>query len=279
MPPLFFVRTVVATLIEYKTMTNFETTNYTVTNRIATIKLNRPKAMNAFNEKLRMDLTAAIEKAETDDDVRVVILTGEGRGFSAGADLMDGLAGYDDIESQILKEYKPFLTTIDQSPKLYISAVNGACAGIGIALAMTCDFTVMADDAYLYLAFAAIGLIPDGGASYHLVNAMGYKKAMQLFVEAGRLEPQECLDYGLANKVVPANELLNQTQAWAEKLAQGAPLAQKFGKQVLRSAARSSLTDVIDQEAKIQVITTTSEDHINATMAFFKKEKPVFIGK
>jgi 2-(1,2-epoxy-1,2-dihydrophenyl)acetyl-CoA isomerase len=270
---------VVANLIEHKTMTDFETINYTVTNRVATIKLNRPKAMNAFNQKLRMDLTAAIERAETDDDVRVVILTGEGRGFSAGADMMDGLAGYDDIESQILKEYKPFLTTIDQSPKLYISAVNGACAGIGSALAMTCDFTVMADDAYLYLAFAPIGLIPDGGASYHLVNAMGYKKAMQLFVEAGRLQPQECLEYGLANKVVPANELLNQTQAWAEKLAQGAPLAQKFGKQVLRSAARSSLTDMIDQEAKIQVITSTSEDHINAAMAFFKKEKPVFNGK
>jgi enoyl-CoA hydratase/carnithine racemase len=83
----------------------------------------------------------------------------------------------------------------------------------------------------------------------------------------------------LANKVVPANELVNQTQAWAEKLAQGAPLAQKFGKQVLRSAARSSLTDVIDQEAKIQVITSASEDHNNAAMAFFKKEKTVFNGK
>jgi 2-(1,2-epoxy-1,2-dihydrophenyl)acetyl-CoA isomerase len=259
-------------------MTDFETINYTVTNRVATIKLNRPKAMNAFNEKLRMDLTAAIEKAE-DDDVCVVILTGEGRGFSAGADLMDGLGGHDDVESQILEEYKPFLTAIDQSPKLYISAVNGACAGIGIALAMTCDFTVMADDAYLYLAFAAIGLIPDGGTSYHLVNAMGYKKAMQLFVETGRLQPQECLEYGLANKVVPASELLSETQAWAEKLALGSPLAQKFGKQVMRSASTSSLTDVIDQEAKIQVITTTSEDHSNAAMAFFKKEKPVFNGK
>lgn len=265
--------------METKTMTDFETINYTVSNRVATIKLNRPKAMNAFNQKLRMDLTAAIEKAEADDDVRVVILTGEGRGFCAGADLADGLGDHKDIESQILKEYKPFLKAIDQSPKLYISAVNGACAGIGSALAMTCDFTVMADDAYIYLAFAAIGLIPDGGASYHLVNAMGYKKAMQLFVEAERLQPEECLEYGLANKVVPANELLSQTQAWAEKLAQGAPLAQKFGKQVLRAAARSSLNDVIDQEAKIQVVTTTSEDYMNAAMAFFKKQTPVFKGK
>jgi len=102
---------------------------------------------------------------------------------------------------------------------------------------------------------------------------------MQLFVEAGRLTAEQCQQYGVANKVVPADELLPQTQAWAEILAQGAPLAQQLGKQVMRSASRSSFADVINTEAKLQVTTTTSQDHQNATMAFFSKQKPVFVGK
>lgn len=260
-------------------MSEFETVNYTVTNRVATITLNRPKAMNAFNQQLRRELLATIGKAASDDEVRVVILTGAGNGFSAGADLAASLEGHDTIESQIIEEYKPILMAIDQSCKLFIAAVNGACAGVGGALAMTCDFMVMSEDAYLYLAFAAIGLIPDGGASYHLVNALGYRRAMQLFVEAGRLTAEQCQQYGVANKVVAVEQLLGQTQAWAETLAQGAPLAQQFGKQVMRSASRSTLDEVIDAEAKLQVTTTTSQDFQNATMAFFSKQKPVFVGK
>jgi len=260
-------------------MSDYETVNYSVAKRVATIALNRPKAMNAFTKQLRLELLAAIERAENDSDVRVVVLTGEGRGFSSGADLAAGLEGHDTIESQILEEYKPILLAIDQSSKLFIAAVNGACAGVGSAMAMTCDFMVMAEDAFVYLAFAAVGLIPDGGASYQLVNALGYRRAMQLFVEAGRLTAEQCQQYGVANKVVPADELLPQTQAWAEILAQGAPLAQQLGKQVMRSASRSSFADVINTEAKLQVTTTTSQDHQNATMAFFSKQKPVFVGK
>lgn len=260
-------------------MSDFETIIYTVTNRVATIRLNRPQAMNSFNTQLRLDLREAVERVNTDDGVSIAIITGEGRGFCAGADLKDSMGDHLDVESKLLEEYKPFLMAINDSDKLFIAAVNGACAGIGSALAMGCDLMVMADDAYIYQAFAAIGLIPDGGASYHLVNAMGYKKALQLFVESGRLLPDECLQYGLANKVVPAGELLAVSQSWAETLAQGSPIAQRLGKQVMKKAARSELAEVIDLEAKLQVTASSSEDSKNAVIAFFEKRKPVFQGR
>lgn len=259
-------------------MSQFETVGYDVKNRVATITLNRPDVMNSFNQQLRCELLAAIQLADQDKDVRIVILTGAGRCFSAGADIADGLVGYADIDAQIKAEYKPVLMAIRESEKLYISAVHGACVGIGSALAMTCDLTVMAEDAYIYQAFATLGLIPDGGASYHLVHNMGYKRAIALFAEAGKLNAEACSEYGLANRIVPAGSHLEAAQTWAEKLSEGSPLAQRWGKAVMQKALSMPLADVIDLESNIQVATTSSQDHRNAAMAFFKREKPVFNG-
>ncbi len=260
-------------------MNDFETLGYDVKNHVATITLNRPKAMNSFNKTMRLELSDAIVRADADEAVRVVIIAAAGRGFCAGADLQDGLGAHDNIESQILLEYKPFLMAIAQSDKIYISAVQGAAAGIGAALALTCDFCMMADNAFIYLAFAAIGLVPDGGASYHLIRALGYKRALQLVVEAGRLQANQCLEYGLINKVVAADSLQESAQTWAEALVKGAPLAQKFSKQILRQAMDEELGQIIDLEAKTQITTITSEDYTNAVEAFFNKETPVFVGK
>ena len=257
----------------------FKTVIYATRNRVATILLNRPKAMNAFETQLRLDLRAAIRQAELADEVRVIIISGAGRGFSAGADLQHGIEPYDTIEAQILAEYKPFLMAIHNSPKLFISAVNGPCAGIATALAMVCDLTVMADDAYLYQAFAAIGLVPDGGASWHLVHALGYKRALQALVECEKITARDCLELGLANHVVAADELRPFTQSWAEKLAAGSPLAQRYTKELLRKATRLDLPEIIDLEAKAQITTSTSRDALHAVEAFFKKEKPRFEGR
>lgn len=260
-------------------MSDFQSVLYSVTNRVATIKMNRPKAMNAFDNALRIDLLAAIQKADQDDDVRVVIITGEGKGFSAGHDLQNAYGGYDTIEECILKEYKPFLMAVYESDKLFISAVNGAAAGIGGALALTCDFTVMSEKAYIYQAFAAIALVPDGGASFQLVNYLGYKRALQMIVESGRLQANECLAAGMANKVVAADDLLSESQAWAEKLSQGAPISQRLSKKLLQNAVRDNLESVVDKEAAAQNLTSSSEDFMTAATAFFNKEVPVFKGK
>ncbi len=260
-------------------MSQFETVNYQVENRVATILMNRPDARNAFNTQLRQDLLAAIRCADGDNNVRVVVIGGEGRGFSAGADLADGIPNHSKISDQIQDEYKPFLMAIHQSPKIYIASIQGAAVGVGSALALTCDFSIMADKAYIYLAFAILGLIPDGGASWHLVNKLGYKRALQMIVEAEKVPAQTCLELGLANKVVAADSLATETQAWAEKLALGAPLVQRYAKEILQRATSMGLSDVIDLEAQRQNITLVSKDAMEGGMAFFEKRPPRFGGE
>jgi 2-(1,2-epoxy-1,2-dihydrophenyl)acetyl-CoA isomerase len=260
-------------------MHNYETISYSIEQRIATIRLNQPKTLNAISQRMRQELQQAIDASEANNDVRVIILSAEGRGFCSGTDLSEGLAGYDNIEAQLLAEYKPVLMAIHRSEKLYIASIQGVCAGVGAALAMTCDLAIMADDAYLFLAFAGLSLVPDGGMSFHLVNAMGYKRAIQLFAESGRLSAEQCVHYGLANKHCAVTDLADQTARFAQSLAAGAPLAQKFGKQIMRSVHDSDFETIFNTESRLQTTCMESTDSKNAVSAFFKKEKAVFIGE
>ena len=260
-------------------MSQFETVLYNIENRVATIRMNRPEARNAFSTALRRDLMAAIRQADADDNVRVVVIAAQGRGFSAGADLADGMPVQDQVSDHIEEEYKPFLMMIHESPKLYISSIQGAAAGVGSAVAMVCDFSIMADNGYIYLAFATLALVPDGGASWHLVNQLGYKRALQKIVEAEKIQAQECLELGLVNKVVAADKLVEETQAWAQRLALGAPLSQRYAKEILRHAMGMTLPEVIDLEGQRQNITLVSKDAMEGGMAFFEKRQPQFSGE
>lgn len=260
-------------------MTDYQNVIYSVRNRVATIALNRPQTLNAFTQGLRTDLYAALQSAGEDEDVRIIVLTGEGRGFSAGADLTEDTSMYPSFVEQCEAEYKPFIMAIRDCPKLVIAAVNGAAAGIGAAVALSCDLIMMAEDGYLYQAFSAIGLMPDGGATQLLVERLGYHRALELAVDAGRLTAQQCLDSGIANKVVAAEQLANEVQTWAEHLAKGAPLAQTFTKQIMRKAALMSFSEVVDEEAVLQTQCIASEDAKIGVNAFLAKEKPVFTGK
>ena len=260
-------------------MSEFSTVIYSKNNGVAWIRLNRPEALNAFNAQLRRELMVAITAANDDENVQVVVLQGEGRGFSAGADLSeDYREGHATIDQQIIQEYKPILMGINTSDKIFISAIHGAAAGIGSALAMTCDLTIMSEDAYIYQAFAAIGLIPDGGASWHLVNTIGYKRAFQLVVESEKISAQQCLDLGLTNKVVAGEEFDVKVKAWAEKLATGAPIAHSHIKKALNRAVTFDLESVIDLEAVLQNDTISSEDFKEGSAAFFERRKPTFTG-
>ncbi len=262
-------------------MPEYQFINYTVTNRVATIALNTPKTLNSFHQKMRLELIDAVTFVETDGDVQVVVLTGEGRAFCAGADLSEDFNGaeHPSFVEQCAIEYTPWLMAIHDSKKLYIAAVNGACAGIGSAAAMNCDLIVMADDSYLYQAFSAIGLMPDGGAIWLLLNKLGYQRAMEMVVNAGKLTAQQCLEYGIANKVVAADELISQTQAWAEKLADGSPLSQSATKKLMRKASQMSYQEVVVAESKAQAKLIQSEDFATAVKAFFAKQPATFKGK
>ena len=253
--------------------------SYAVHNRVATITLNRPEARNAFNQAMRDDLGAAIARAMADNDARVVVLAAAGLTFSAGADFSDLTVPNYLPQPQIEQEYKPLLVSIANSPKPFISAINGAAAGIGGAFAMACDLTVMADNACIYMAFANLALVPDGGACWQLLHAMGRRRAFEAIATGARISAQDCMTYGLANRVVPAAELAASAQAFAEALALQAPLAMSFAKQALNRLQQMDLADSISFEAGLQNYCVRSEDAKEGVMAFMGKRKPEFKGK
>lgn len=141
-----------------------------------------------------------------------MILTGAGHGFCAGADLSEGMPGFDTFLDQCAAEYEPWLMAIHNSSKLYVVAVNGPAAGVGAAMVMSCDLVVMAEVVYLYQVFSAIGLMPGVGATSQLVHKLGYQRAMDLAVNAGKLTADQCLKIGIANRVVARDTLIDEAQ-------------------------------------------------------------------
>lgn len=244
---------------------------------IATLTLNRPDAYNAFSKPMRAELMNALKAVDTDSAVRVCIIKGEGKGFSAGHDLRDG-ARYDHAADLIVGEYLPFLEVIQNSNVLFIAQVHGRAAGVSAALAMTCDFVTMAEDSALYMAFAAIGLMPDGGATYHLMNALGYRRTLEAIVEGRHMPAAECLEVGLASRVFPADALEAETRAWAESLTGRAPLAVAATKRVLRSMLGRSFADTVKVEAVEQNALINSKDHKRGLAGFETGKPPVFEG-
>ena len=243
---------------------------------ISKITLNRPSSLNAFNKDLRAELLSALDLIEDDKKINVVIIAGAGRGFSAGADLAEGFP--DPISRQLNEEYKPVLTKIFGSEKLFIAQVHGSAAGIGAALAMCCDLLIMAEDANLYMAFAAIALVPDGGNTWLLLQQMGYRRALEVVVEGKKINASECHHLGLANRVAPLDELEAATLSWAQNIAAKSPLANSAAKRLLRTVGMSTYGDAISQEAREQDPLIRSADFDRGVKAFFAKTVPVFEG-
>lgn len=244
---------------------------------VAVITLHRPEAMNSFNTELRADLAAALQRAHDDESVRVVVLTGEGRTFSAGADLK---AGIDRDVSEILQvEYRPVQEAIANIPKPVIAAIPGSAAGIGLSIALNCDLLIMADNAFMLSPFTTISLVPDGGMNWMLVQQVGYRRAFQLSIESERVAADRCVELGLANRAVPAEELQSAALEWAQALAQRAPLSLAATKKVMRFAADNDWGSSYDLEAQLQGELLGSDDNEEGIQAFFEKRAPRFTGK
>jgi 2-(1,2-epoxy-1,2-dihydrophenyl)acetyl-CoA isomerase len=245
--------------------------------QVALITLNRPDAMNSFTSQLSFDLLDALEKAHHDDDIRIVVLTGEGRCFSAGADLKGGFEGRQ-VFGKLQYEYRPVMSAIATMPKPVIAAVPGSAAGIGLSLALTCDLLIMADNAFLLSPFTTISLVPDGGLNWLLVRQLGYRRAFQLSVESERIDAGRCVQLGLANKAVPAEELGDAALEWATQLSKRAPLSLAATKKVMRHAMDHDWASSFDMEAELQQSLVGSDDNLEGVQAFFEKREPSFKG-
>src|SRR5262249_20077431 len=193
----------------------------------ATVELNRPTTLNAWNAQLGSDLLAAIRHLAEDDDVRAVVLTGAGRGFSSGADLRDIGGGQStpdgppDIYKTLTERYHPIMQAVRLMPKPVVAAVNGPAVGIGCSLALCCDLILAAESAYFLLAFVNIGLVPDGGSSLFLPTRIGMARATELSMLGERLPAARALEWGLINRVVPDGELRSEAAALAARMAAG----------------------------------------------------------
>lgn len=247
--------------------------------KVAIISLNRPDSLNGFTTELCAELLLAFEKAQADDSIRAIVFTGEGRAFSAGADLKQGFVGDRTTQGKLLFEYAPVLTAIAEIPKPVIAAVPGFAAGIGLSFALHSDLMVMADDAFLLSPFTTISLVPDGGANWLLVRQLGYRRAYQLSIESERVSAERCLELGIANKVVPADTLRAASVAWAKELTKRAPLSLAATKKVMRHAMDHDWHSCFTMEAEEQQKLRDSEDAKEGVNAFFEKREPKFLGK
>jgi 2-(1,2-epoxy-1,2-dihydrophenyl)acetyl-CoA isomerase len=243
----------------------------------AIITLRRSDRMNAFTKELRAELHAALERARGDDAVRVVILTGEGRCFSAGADLNDTVDR--PVTEILLHEYRPVQEAIASIPKPVIAAVPGSAAGIGLSMALQCDLLIMADNAFLLSPFTTISLVPDGGLNWLLVRQLGYRRAFQLSVEAERIPANRCVELGLANRTAPAQQLQSAALEWAQVLEKRAPLSLAATKKAMRFAADNDWAGSYELEAELQGKLLGSDDNREGIAAFFGKRIPNFKGK
>lgn len=256
-----------------------DTVIYEIQGQVAIISLNRPDSLNGFTSEMCQDLLLAFEKADNNPDIRVIILTGEGRAFSAGADLKQGFTGDRTIKWKLQHEFRPVLSAIAQTPKPVIAAVQGFAAGIGLSFALHCDLLVMAEDAFVLSPFTTISLLPDGGANWLLTKQLGYRRAFQLSIESERISAARCVDLGIANKKVPVDGLRESAVSWAQELCSRAPLSLAATKKVMRHATDNDWASCFDMEAELQEQLKNSKDAQEGVDAFFEKRTPSFKGE
>jgi 2-(1,2-epoxy-1,2-dihydrophenyl)acetyl-CoA isomerase len=257
---------------------------YDVSEGVATITLNRPDSLNALNEEISLALQKAVGDAAGDRGVRCVVITGAGRAFTSGADLSDVeslSAGGQKIDlGELLRHrYNPVILPIVQMEKPVVASLNGVAAGAGASLALACDFRIASEKAKLFQAFIKVGLVPDSGAHYFLTRLVGLAKATELTMLGDNIDAQECLRLGLVTKVVPPEQLAEETRAFAERLAAGPTRAYALTKKALHFASRSDLAATLDYEADLQSEISTTEDHIEGILSFVQKRAPNFKGQ
>ncbi|MGE5857256.1 MAG: enoyl-CoA hydratase/isomerase family protein [Solirubrobacterales bacterium] len=263
-------------------MASHETIDVTRGGQAARILLNRPEALNAWNERFGRDLLDAVTTLSSDDSIRAVLITGAGRGFSSGADLREQRSttddGLPDLSARLKEIYHPIISELREMPKPVVAAVNGPAVGIGCSLALAADLIVAAQSAYFLLAFVNIGLVPDGGSTAFLPARVGYARATEMAMLGERVPAQQALDWGLVNQVVPDDELESVSGALLERLAAGPTASYAGSKRLLNRRVYADLAGQLEAEADTQRDQGGSKDFIEGVLAFVEKRPPHFTG-
>jgi 2-(1,2-epoxy-1,2-dihydrophenyl)acetyl-CoA isomerase len=260
-----------------------------LTDGVLTLTMNRPEARNAMSDAMTGALAQQLEKAELNSAVKVVVLTGAGKGFCAGGDVKgmaasgDGTVGDNTIDAAIHRQrlnQRGTAGRLYSIPKPTIAALPGAAAGAGLSLALACDMRIMASSAMMTTAFAKVGFSGDYGGTFFMSQLVGTAKARELYFLSDRVNAEQALDLGLTNWVCEADELAAKANEIALRLASGPSVAYRYMKEnFARALSSGDVNDCLDLEATHHVHCGQTEDHKNATKAFVEKRDPVFVGR
>ena len=260
---------------------NARTPLYRAENGVAWITMNHPETLNSFTQEFVLDIIAAFDKAENDNDVRVIVLTGEGRGFTSGGNLSELAA----MNKDRLRAIYDVDSTADMVRRIYnvkkpvIAAINGPTFGAGIATAMACDILLASDRAQFGFSFTGLGFCPDSGTTWFLTQRVGYNKACEILFSAKTLKADELSSLGLVNAVVPHEELLPTAAKYAGRIAAGPALALMLQKRVLRNAVTTTFEQNRDYEAISQIFASQTDDCAEGLAAALSRRKPEFKGR
>jgi 2-(1,2-epoxy-1,2-dihydrophenyl)acetyl-CoA isomerase len=262
----------------------YETILYEIRDNILTVTLNRPDKLNAFTDTLLDDLMEALKQAEVDSSVRVIVLTGAGRGFCAGQDLAyaverGAMSEEFSFAQHLHAHYDPLILGMRACPKPIIAAVNGVAAGAGMSLALACDYRIAADTASFTQAFVNIGLIPDSGSTWLLPRLIGLTRALDMMLTGRKVDAAEALAYGIVNRVLPADQLMEAVYKLAAEFAVAPTTTIGLIKQAVDFAAHSTLAAALAKEAELQNLAGKTADYREGVAAFLEKRTPRFTGK
>jgi 2-(1,2-epoxy-1,2-dihydrophenyl)acetyl-CoA isomerase len=264
-----------------------DTVLYEVNEAVATITMNRPESLNAMNPEMLDTMFRVGEKAAADPGVRCVVITGAGRGFSAGGDVKAMAQGNSDgsrgpaVLGRVdqLRQQEAISLLLAEMAKPTIAAVNGVAAGAGLSLALAADLRVSSDQARFTTAFARVGFSGDFGGTWLLQRLVGPSKARELYFMSAVLGAEEALALGLVTKVVPHEQLMAETMALAKRLAAGPTLAFGRMKDNFSFGATHSFGETLLREAENMIASGQTKDHLNAARAFVEKREPAFEGR
>lgn len=264
----------------------FTTITTGVEEGVLTITLNRPDSLNAYNEAMSVELSAALKTAQREDAIRCVMMTGAGRAFCSGQDLAEIKDRYVDpapkaevdFAAHLRQKFNPVVTRLRTLEKPIVAAVNGIAAGAGASFAFACDLRVCATSAAFAMAFTSIGLVPDSAACLTLLQHVGYARATEMLFLGEKVTADQAYEFGLVNRVYDDAEFAAKSRDLAVKLANMPTRALGLTKRLLNQAWTADVERQLESEAFLQFTAGNTADHREGVRAFLEKRKPVFRG-